>query len=287
MAPSTLSPCLQRSDGHRWTVTREPEIDFEATFYRQTAVVKEALKDIRPSSRGRPQMYFVGVAPYSGHEVFKKEIQGARAVFDERFGTSGRSIVLINHPDTTASVPLASTINLGSVLNRIGEVMEPEKDVLILFITTHGAKEWLSVSFPGFPLNQITPEGLSRMLKKSGIKNKVLIISACHSGSFIPALKDNDTLIMTAAHADKKSFGCSNEREWTYFGDALFNHALRNTQSFPQAFVKASEIIKEWEEKQSLTPSDPQISIGSSISRVLEGFTKTEVRLNAVQKGHN
>jgi hypothetical protein len=203
-------------------------------------------------------------------DVFKKEILGAQAVFDERFGTRGHSIVLINSSDTTINTALANTTNLGLVLNGVGKAMKPEKDVLVLFITTHGSKELLSVSFPGFSLNQVTPETLSQALKESGIKNKVLIISACYSGSFIPSLKGDDTLIMTAASADQTSFGCSNGRDWTYFGDALFNQALRKTQSLPKAFAEASKLIKEWETKDGVTPSEPQISIGSSISRVLE-----------------
>jgi hypothetical protein len=261
------------------TTSRGPEIDIEATYYRQPALVQEALKNILPTPGDRPQMYFVGLAPYSTQDVFKKEILGAKAVFDERFSKRGRSIVLINSRDTVANTALASTTNLGVVLNGIGKKLKPEKDVLVLFITTHGSKELLSVSFPGFSLNQITPETLSQALKESGIKNSVLIISACYSGSFIPSLKNDDTLIMTAASADNTSFGCANGREWTYFGDALFNHALRKTRSLPQAFAEARELIKEWEIKEGITPSEPQISLGTSISRLLENLIiKTEQR---------
>jgi hypothetical protein len=261
------------------TTSSEPDVDVEATYYRQPALVQEALKNILPTPGDRPQIYFVGLALYSQQDVFKKEILGAKAIFDERFGTQGRSIVLINSSDTATSIALASTTNLGLVLNGVGKAMRPEKDVLVLFITTHGSKELLSVSFPGFSLNQVTPETLSQALKESGIKNKVLIISACYSGSFIPSLKSDDTLIMTAASADKTSFGCSNEREWTYFGDALFNQALRKTRSFSQAFAEASKLIKEWETKEGLTPSEPQISTGSAIARVLEGLGfETEAR---------
>ena len=75
---------------------------------------------------------------------------------------------------------------------------------------------------------------------------------------------------MTAASAEKTSFVCSNEREWTYFGDALFNHALKDTRSFSKAFATASELIKTWESEQNIAASDPQIFVGSSISRLLE-----------------
>jgi hypothetical protein len=261
------------------TTSREPDIDVEATFYRQPALVQDTLKNILPTSEGRPQMYFVGLAPYSMQDVFKKEILGAKAIFDEFFGTRGRSMVLVNSSDTVTSTALASTSNFGLALNGIGKSMTPDKDVLVLFITTHGSKEMLAVSFPGFPLKQFTPEQISQALKNSGIKNKVIIISACYSGSFIPPLKDDNTLIMTAASADKTSFGCANGREWTYFGDALFNHALRKTRSLPQAFAEASELIKEWETKEGIAPSEPQISMGTSISRVLEDLViETEQR---------
>ena len=114
---------------------------------------------------------------------------------------------------------------------------------------------------------------MTKAFADAEIKNKVIIISACYSGSFIPALRSDDTLIMTAASAEKTSFGCSNEREWTYFGDALFNHAFKNTRSMKQAFSEAKDLIKKWETEQNLTPSEPQISVGMNISSAL---AKTE-----------
>ena len=108
------------------------------------------------------------------------------------------------------------------------------------------------------------------MLDTSGIKNRVLIISACYSGSFVEELASDNTLIMTAASDNRTSFGCSNEREWTFFGDALFNHALRETYSFESAFAKARETVSQWEREQGITPSDPQISAGSAIHAKLK-----------------
>ena len=197
---------------------------------------------------------------------------GAKAIFDKRLGTDGRSIALINHKETVDTLPLANATNLSMVLNGIGKVMDPENDVLVLFITTHGAKKILSVSFPRFSLNDISPTDLDEMLKASQIKNKVLIVSACYSGSFIPDLADKDTLIMTASDAENPSFGCSNERKWTYFGDALFNHALRTTRSLPEAFNAAKATIKTWETEQKLIASNPQMSVGSDIGKKLQAF---------------
>jgi len=70
---------------------------------------------------------------------------------------------------------------------------------------------------------------------------------------------------MTAARKDRTSFGCSDEAEFTYFGRALVDEALRNTRSFVEAFGMASVAIAEREAERELTPSEPQIFIGRHI----------------------
>ncbi len=248
---------------------RPPPIDVEAVYYRQPSLVKAAIDALKPSPSDKPQMYFVGAAAYSGQDVFKRELTGARSVFDQHFGTAGRSIALVNYRDTLEQLPLANASNLSLVLDGVGKSMRTDKDILVLFITTHGTRGLLAVDFPGFSLNNLTPQRLAAMLDRSGIRHRIVIISACHSGSFIPALSNRDTLIMTAAHAEKTSFGCESGRDWTYFGDALFNRGLRSTRSFTAAFAQAKALISEWEKKDELEPSEPQMVIGAAIAKRL------------------
>ncbi len=87
----------------------------------------------------------------------------------------------------------------------------------------------------------------------------MLVISACYSGGFIPALKDDKTLIMTAARSDRVSFGCSEEADFTYFGDALFAKALRQTDDLKQAFTLASATVAKREKEEEFEPSEPQL----------------------------
>jgi hypothetical protein len=98
-----------------------------------------------------------------------------------------------------------------------------------------------------------------------GPRNRVVIISACHSGSFIPALASPTTLVITAARGDRTSLGCSDKRWWTYFGDAYFNHALRRDTSFTRAFAQA----KRLEAQHKLMPSLPQIAGGEALGPIL------------------
>ena len=71
------------------------------------------------------------------------------------------------------------------------------------------------------------------------MRHKVVVISACYSGIFIPRLANPDILVITAADADHPSFGCQDKAKWTYFGDAFFNVALRQVNSLKDAFVFA------------------------------------------------
>ena len=106
-------------------------------------------------------------------------------------------------------------------------------------------------------------------MDKSGIRWKVIVISACYSGSFVPALQSPDTLIITASAADRTSFGCSNEADYTYFGRAFFDQAMRDQTSLKSAFGQASETVAKWESAQGFEPSEPQWVIGKNMEMML------------------
>jgi hypothetical protein len=241
-------------------------LDTQVVFDRQALLLDRAFDRLLPSDAERPHLYFVGFAGYGREAVFKREVIAVRQLFDDRFGTTGRSIALINHRSTLEEFPLASVGNLASVLERLGQVMNRDKDVLFLFLTSHGDKGLLAVDMPGFGLISLTPERLASILERSGITNRLIVVSACHSGSFIPALAGPRTLVIAAAHADRTSFGCNDQREWTYFGDAFFNRSLRAETSLPKAFARAQELISEWEQRDRLLPSLPQIAGGEELS---------------------
>jgi len=230
----------------------------------QRDAVARALSHLQPSD-GLPHLYFVGFAGYGGEAVFKREVLAVRDLFDQRFGTAGRSVALVNHASTARKIPLASTQNLTQVLEHLGGIMDRDRDTLFLFLTSHGEEALLVVEMPGLELEHLTPSGLKRTLDRSGIRNRVVVISACHSGSFIPALADSHTLVIAAARADRASFGCADKRRWTYFGDAYFNRALRRETSFRKAFQRARSLVERWEARERLMPSLPQMQGGEAL----------------------
>jgi hypothetical protein len=244
-------------------------LDVERIFYKQPALLTEQLEALQAERSDRDDLYFVGFAGYALQDVFRNEIQFARALFDRRFDTQGRSLVLINNLATRDTQPLASSVNLEHALQHIGNVIDRDNDVVVLFLTSHGSMADLSVNFWPLRLNDVTPAMLKQYLDNAGIKWRIIMVSACYSGGFIEALKDEHTAIMTASAVDKMSFGCDDERELTYFGEALLQNQLQTQISIAAAFEGTAKEIALREQQEHLDPSHPQISIGQAMQKKL------------------
>ncbi|HEY6872817.1 MAG TPA: C13 family peptidase [Geobacteraceae bacterium] len=242
----------------------------EEVLSAQARLLDEQLAGLLPGERGAANLYFVGFAGDASQDVFTRELTAVERLFAERFGTDGRAVTLANNPRTATTLPFATAANLGRALERVGHVMNRDEDVLFLFLTSHGSPEQvLAVDNPPLELDGLTPEMVRRMLKKSGITWKVIVVSACYAGGFIDPLKDDHTLIVTAADASHESFGCQNGEGFTWFGRAYFDEALRHTRSFTAAFARARETIRQWEKREGETPSNPQIWVGKAMERKL------------------
>src|SRR5690606_7858608 len=109
----------------------------------------------------------------------------------------------------------------------------------------------------------ISPNRLREIFDRTGINNRLLILSACYSGVFVPRLRSESTAIVTAASAERSSFGCVADNDWTFFGDAMINRALRKPQPLRAAFDEARGLITSWEAQFPVRPSEPQVSIGA------------------------
>jgi hypothetical protein len=247
-----------------------PSVEAERVLAAQRRLLAASLGGLAAERPGVVDLYFVAFAGTSTQDVFMKEARSAQALFDRRFDTRGRSLLLVNNPATVADLPIASLANLQAALTGVGHKMNVEEDILFLYLTSHGGKHEFSVHFPELGLADLRDTELRAILDRSGIKWRVVVISACHSGSFIDALKDDRTLILTAAAANRTSFGCSNENDFTYFGDAYINTALRHTLSFVTAFDQARDIIRARERAERLVPSQPQIYVGKAMTAKLQ-----------------
>lgn len=247
----------------------------EEVLAAQPRLLDEQLARLLPGQPGVPHLYFVGFAGDGGQDVFMREVTSVARLFAERFGTAGRTVTLVNSPRTATSQPFATAANLTLALDRIGRVMNRDDDVLFLYLTSHGTSDQtLAVENGPLELDEITPEMLRRMLDDSGIKWRVIVVSACYAGGFIPPLQDDRTLVVTAADATHESFGCENGKDFTWFGKAYCDEALRGTYSFVTAFERARETVAKREEQEGETPSNPQIWVGEAMRGHLQLLEK-------------
>jgi len=259
---------------HAETKTNTDYVNVETTFYNQHLLLDEHTQSIREGVPGVGEYFFVGFGSYASQDVFSREIQSVRKLFDTRFDTQDRSIALINNRKTADDTPIASVSNLRIVVNRVAQKMNVDEDVLFLYLTSHGTPDHtLAVDFYPLNLNQLSPVTLANVLDNSGIKYRVVVVSACYSGGYVEALQNSNTLVITASAADRVSFGCQHENEYTWFGEAFFDEALRQTRSIPEAFDMAKKQIKIRELTHEFEPSLPQIASGEQIEAKLNALT--------------
>jgi hypothetical protein len=242
----------------------------ESALYAQPELLLAAEEKLQPGRPGVEDLYFVGFAPYASQDVFKKETLAISKLLDERFDTAGRSILLISHPSLADEFPIATLTSLREALDAVAERIDPQEDVVLLHLTSHGSETHeLSVEFRGLELQAIRPEDLRSALDDAGIKWRIVVVSACYSGGFIEALKDEHTMVVTASDAKHTSFGCGNDFDFTYFSKAYYDDALRKMYSFEQAFALAKESIRQRELKEGLEPSNPQMYMGAAMKQKL------------------
>ncbi len=238
----------------------------ELVLFQQYPLLARRLQSIAPSRPGVPDLYVIAFGADGYQDVFTKEAAYVHRLFRDRYGTAGRSLLLANNRKALNVIPLASASNLRQALKVIAQRMDVEEDILLLYFTGHGSRDHeITVQLENLPLVDLSPPLLATLLREAGIKWKVVIISSCYSGGFIDYLKDDQTMVITSAHARRTSFGCSDDAEMTYFGRAFFQQALPRTDSFRDAFEMARKLVTAWEKKEHFKPSLPQFSSSPGI----------------------
>ena len=272
----TLKYARQRSDGrtqdtgvwHQGRLENAADrerfvLNVEAALYQQRPLLDAALAAIEPSVRGRINLYLLAVGGDGSQEVFRREVEFVRTQFDRDFGTRGRSLVLVNSRSTVATAPMATVTTIREAIRIIATRMDRDNDILFLFLTSHGAKDHeFRLNQNAMSLRGLRPKELAQILEESRIRWKVVLVSACYSGGFVEPLKNESTMVITAARADRTSFGCADENDFTYFGRAFFKEALPASSSFFDAFTRAQALVGEWEKKDKAPESErslPQV----------------------------
>ena len=264
-----------------WTPETEPISDTppslmrEDVFHLQGALLDDQLDDLEAERPGVEDLYFLGVASDASQDAAVAELDSVRRLMEKRFDTAGRSLVLVNNSATLTALPIATATNLADALAGLGDLINADEDVVFLFLSSRAsAEQELSFTMPPLALDPVNPTRLARTLEDSGIKWRVIVISACYSGGFIEPLKDDNTLIITASDATHASSACESTEDRSLFSRAFFGDGLGSSHSFVDAFSRARAEVIERDASAGRPGANPQIYVGAAIKEKLDHLQK-------------
>jgi len=141
----------------------------------------------------------------------------------------------------------------------------------LLYFTSHGAPDGILIGN-----NIVPPRVIAQIVDQScADRMTVVVVSACYSGVFVPALQSANRMIMTAARRDRTSFGCGEADMYTYFDQCVLE-SLPQSRDFPALGTKVQECVAAREIKEgAMPPSEPQISIGYNVAQSLQIYAFT------------
>ena len=135
----------------------------------------------------------------------------------------------------------------------------------LVYFSSHGAPQGVVLDGHILP-----PQVMDQMISSAcGQRPTIVIISACFSGVFVPALADNNRMILTAARPDRSSFGCSESDKYPYF-DACMLQQLPSAHDFVALGPAVQSCVARKEVETGMHPaSEPQFFVGPGLRPIL------------------
>jgi len=218
-----------------------------------------ALKASDPSQR---TLVLVAAALHSQSTAFQSDALAMENRLAD-FGMPMQSIVLSNPPNGQHTLfPAATQQNLSEVFIRVGAWSDKYPLTVVVLISSHGHIDQLAIDIAGRAYPPIRPSVLVSWLRRiNPAAPTAVLLSACHSGSFVPALGNGSRVLLTASAADRSSFGCNPKSTNTWFIESLLEHGLRPELSWREAFNRTAKRVGAREKELKFIPSMPQASI--------------------------
>ncbi|MCF2871916.1 C13 family peptidase [Octadecabacter sp. G9-8] len=143
------------------------------------------------------------------------------------------------------------------------------RDTVVVMLTSHGSPDLMAVKTqPNGPVSAVSADTLAEFLAPLANDRQILILQACFSGSLIDELRSPNRIIMTAASADRSSFGCNPESDNTWFIRSL-NRAMLEVGaqggSWEQIFARTRALVAADEAANGYPASNPQRFVGANM----------------------
>ncbi len=266
-------PLLGRQDSSSRVDDQSPDIDDDVLWGAQPALIEQERMALPPRAAGRTNVYAMAVAGSGRQALFSREAHEALRVAALHFGSYRGGALLSNGAADLMQSPLATRANIAAVAHAIGEKADRKQDLLFVYLVSHGSQTAelesdLSNDRSVQPISSVTT---AEALQKAGVARRVIVVSACFSATWIPALADENTIVITAAAKDRTSFGCDDTRRLTVFGEAFLGSMAARRLSPYDAFEDAKRKISAEELKEGVTPSLPQAFVGRNMESLWLG----------------
>ncbi|SKA36590.1 Peptidase C13 family protein [Enhydrobacter aerosaccus] len=176
----------------------------------------------------------------------------------DRLGSMGvRDIRL--YSGTSSGTTLATSANVLRGLRSVGG------EACFVYVTSHGEER-------GFYLRAdrriFGPDALNSALTEGcGAAPTVVVVSACHSGTFINSeTRRPNRIILTAAATDRTSFGCGADDDYTYY-DQCFLQQLDGARTWRDVALGTKSCVETLERRLGVRrESRPQMFFGSAVA---------------------
>lgn len=215
-----------------------------------------------------PRLFYIGLALYSEQWSENDVVElGDKLREDSRYQVV--PMVASNLHSQGGRFPVADDPTILSFVRTAAERAAPQ-DLIFVHISTHGAPYELARRIGEGDTTTLNSRALARMLAPLAGRPTIIVISACYSGSMIRDLREPRRIILTAARADRSSFGCGAGNRHTLFGEAELDAFSEPDRSLRQVFTIIRRDVAAMEHRQHFTPSEPQISVGADVARLYD-----------------
>jgi len=153
---------------------------------------------------------------------------------------------------------------LNNVLSAIEHLHPAPGQACFVFATSHGAYDAGLVLAPS--RNFLTPDALDEALVQGcGDAPTIAIVSGCFTGGFTrPPMARANRIILTAARADRPSFGCGAGFAYTVYDRCLLS-AIDRAADWRAAYATIQACVSAREAEMHARPSEPQAWFGLAV----------------------
>jgi hypothetical protein len=156
---------------------RYPSPASEPVLVMQKELLDDALASLEDGRPGIVDLYFVGLAGDASEDAFRQDVEAARRVMDEKWGTNDRSLALVNHPRTLLTAPIATLSNLRGALDEIAAAMDVDEDIAMVYLAARADRDGaLDLRLPPLELVPITPSSLRSAFDDAGIRYRIVVV---------------------------------------------------------------------------------------------------------------